>query len=111
MLQLTIAQSDTEIQSVPDLKDPGVLVFRADDGRVCAYSQISDGQYWMHWPGLASFHFDSHQEEVKALAHPSARPEWIIDVYRRSVFPMVLHVVGAEILHSSAIFTASGVVA
>ena len=86
-------------------------VWRENDGTVSAYGYIASGQHWMHFPGLGSFCFSSHSDEVIAFAEPSARLDWLRDTFYRSVLPMALQVFGKEVLHASAVETTYGAIA
>jgi len=108
-LKLTIA--DAAIQSLPDIADPQVQVWRENDGSVCAYGHNVDGAHWMHLPELASFCFSEDVDGVTAIPHPPIRENLILDAYRRNILPMVLQVRGWEMLHASAVLTPYGAVA
>jgi hypothetical protein len=111
MLKLSIASSDFAIPVLPDVTDPTVQVWHENDGTVCAYGYIASGQHWMHFPGLGSFCFSSHSDEVIAFAEPSARLDWLRDTFYQSVLPMALQASGKEALHASAIETTYGTIA
>jgi len=86
-------------------------VWRDQHGNVWAYHYLLDGQHWMSFPGLASFCFDCHTDEVKAIPHLHGHSESIQETYHHSVLPMALQVRGMEVLHASAVLTQHGVVA
>jgi hypothetical protein len=111
MLKLSIASTDLRTPVLPDVTDPAVEVWRENDGTVCAYGYIVSGLYWMHFPGLGSYCFSSHSDEVMAFAQASTRLEWIWDTYYRSVLPIALQIVGKEALHASGVQTAGGTIA
>ena len=111
MLKLSITSSDLRSPVLPDVTDPGLQTWRENDGSVCAYGYVVSGLYWMHFPGLGSFCFSSHSDEVIAFAQPSMRLDWIWDTYYRSVLPMALQVLGKEVLHASGIQTKRGAIA
>lgn len=111
MLRLVIAGATAVIPPVPDPADSDVEVWRDHDGAVAASGHVVDGKHWMHLPGVASFGFSASSLDVEAFAPPSARVEWIVDAYHRTVVPMVLQVHGFEVLHASGIRTPEGVVA
>ena len=108
MLKLSIARTDLGTPVLPDLTDPSVQVWHENNGTVCAYGYTASGQHWMHFPGLGSYCFSSHSDEVIAFAEPSARLDWLRDTFYRSVLPMALQVFGKEALHASAVETAYG---
>ena len=111
MLKLSITSTDSRTPVLPDVTDPAVQVWRENDGTVCAYGYMVSGLYWMHFPGLGSYCFSSHSDEVIAFAQPSTQLDWIWDTYYRSVLPMALQVVGKEVLHASGVQTTGGTIA
>lgn len=86
-------------------------VWRDQDGNAWAYHYLLDGRHWMSFPGLASFCFDCHTDEVKAIPHLHGHSELIQETYHHSVLPMALQVRGMEVLHASAVLMQHGVVA
>jgi hypothetical protein len=93
------------------MQNPEVEVWRDTHGGVSAYAEILGDEYRMHLPGLASFSFSPSGHEVAAAVPLSVREELVVDAYRRKVLPMALQVGGREVLHSSAVRSASGVTA
>jgi hypothetical protein len=78
---------------------------------VSARCSVVDGRHRVDVPGLVTFSFETDAREVRALAHPPARPEAIQEVFGHSVLPLVLQALGTEVLHASAVVTSRGVVA
>jgi hypothetical protein len=111
MLKLSIARTDLRAPVLPDLTDPSVQVWHENNGSVCAYGYNASGQNWMHFPGLGSYCFSNHSDEVIAFAEPFARLDWLRDTFYRSVLPMAQQVFGKEVLHASAVKTAYGTIA
>jgi hypothetical protein len=111
MLKLSITSADSRTPVLPDLTDPGVQTWRENDGTVCAYGYVASGFSWMHFPGLGSYRFSSHSDEVMAFPQASTPLDWIWDTYYRSVLPMALQVVGKEVLHASGVQTEAGTIA
>ena len=111
MLKLSITSTDSRTPVLPDVTDPAVQVWRENDGTVCAYGYVVSGLYWMHFPGLGSYCFSSHSDEVMAFAQPSTQLDWIWDTYYRSVLPMALQMLGKEVLHASGVQTTGGTIA
>ena len=111
MTKLLIRREEAILRRMPNASDPGVQVWRDNDGMVCAYGYTANDEHYMQLPGLATFSFSNHSDDVVALAEPSAADEWIRDAYWRSVLPMVLQARGKEVLHASAVRTPHGVVA
>ena len=84
--------------------------WRDHEGVIYAYGQVHENEHWMHMPGLASFRFSSHGDDM-AVAVTNAEPdETLLDAYRRRVLPMAVQVRGREVLHASAIRGPAGVV-
>jgi hypothetical protein len=110
MLKLSIKTADSRTPVLPDVTDPAVQTWRENDGTVCAYGYTVSGLYWMHFPGLGSYCFSGHSDEVIAFAEPSPQLDWIWDTYYRSVLPIVLQIVGKEALHASGIQTTGGTI-
>jgi hypothetical protein len=57
----------------------------------------------MHLSEIASYSFNSLGTEVEAHPEPNVSDRLVVDVYRRTVVPMILQVHGYEVLHASAI--------
>lgn len=107
-LQLTL----TGVESPPTLpaKDaPGVERWCHRNGRLAALGQVVAGRYWMHFPRVASYSFGC-EGEVAVHPCPGVSQELIADRFRRTVLPLALQVRGQEVLHASAVETATGVV-
>jgi len=82
-----------------------------NDGAIYAYGQVFGDEHWMHFPGLASFRFNSGGDDVAAALARVEAEDSIRDVFHRRVLPMAVQVRGREVLHASAIRGANGVVA
>ena len=80
-------------------------------GGVYAYGEVFGEECWMHVPGLASFRFTPHGNEVAATVAAGVSTAQVVDAYRRRILPMALHVSGREILHASSITSSAGVTA
>jgi hypothetical protein len=65
----------------------------------------------MELPGVATFRFDSANMRVTAYPEPNTDAALVHEAYRHAVLPVALHYFGTEVLHASAVQTASGVVA
>ncbi|MCD6014685.1 MAG: Hpr(Ser) kinase/phosphatase [Solirubrobacterales bacterium] len=94
--------------AVPEVP-PGAEVWRDSDDRVAAFGFTVAGDRWMKLPGVASFRF-SDGPEVTSFAEPGVSEERVLDAYRRTVLPMALQALGAEVLHASAVRMGEGVV-
>jgi hypothetical protein len=80
------------------------------DGRLVASGGAEPGGWWMHWPGLGTFHFSAHGPVV-VDAHPDRRRADVEDSFLRGVLPVALLGREYEALHASALLTPEGVVA
>jgi hypothetical protein len=89
-----------------------VQVWRDHEGTVCAAGHTVAGRHWMHVPRIGSFAFGPCAgDAVHVFAEPSARPESVLDTFRRMVLPLALQAQGEEVLHASAVRMLQGVVA
>ncbi len=111
VLKLAIGRPGADGAWPDGAEHPETEVWRDPAGVVCGVGLVRDGRYWLQLPGLATFRFGSLEDEVQALPCPSVRRAAITDAYRRTVLPMALQARGTEVLHASAVRTASGVVA
>lgn len=110
-MKLRIERTGTFQPPLARISNPEFEVWRDGDGEVYAYAEDLGDKYCMHLPGLASFRFSSRGDEVAAAVNNSANEELVVDVYRRRVLPMALHVSGREVLHASAFRSSTGVIA
>jgi hypothetical protein len=78
-------------------------------GSVCAYGYVSPGASWIRWPRLVAFRFDE-SGNVDAFPESRGTGPRILDLYGRSVRPLVLQALGWETLHGSAVLTPAGLV-
>lgn len=111
MLKLRIVRRGAIVPPPTQISNPRTEVWRDGEGGVYAYAESLGDEYWMHLPDLASFRFSSRGDEVAAAVTSAAREELVLDAYRRRVLPMALQVCGREILHASAVRSATGVAA
>jgi hypothetical protein len=86
------------------------VVLRDQHGRVQAFGWIADRQYWIDFPGLATFRFRPGADEVVAATAASVDLDLVVDTYHGSIMPLVLQALGLEALHASAVRVRSGVV-
>jgi hypothetical protein len=111
MLKLSLER----VGAIPPLPVPTlnrrVEVWRDNEGLIAAYGEVLGEEYRMHLPGLATFSFTHHRDEISACLTEETREELVVDAYFRRVLPMVLQVRGREVLHASAVRFRSGVVA
>lgn len=93
------------------IPSPNAEVWRDSGGQIAAYAEIVDQEYRLHLPGIASFRFSEHGDEIAATVLENATEESVRDAYRRKVLPIALQVRGWEVLHASAVSSAAGVTA
>ncbi len=86
-------------------------MWRDQDGEIIGQCYVVDGEHWIHMPRIASFSFASGADTARAISHPPARPEIVLDVYWRAALPLFQQSLGLEALHASAILTSRGVAA
>jgi hypothetical protein len=99
---------------VPELQDfdeSVVEVWRDRDSVLCAWAQSTDGEHWMHLPGVASYRLQPGEGEVIAIPDPTAGSQRVASGYERTVLPMALQLAGREVLHASGVLAAQGAVA
>jgi hypothetical protein len=107
---LVISAPEEGLPTRPDDSRSGVNVWNSAEGELCAFS-LSDGdRHWLHWPGVASFHFTPGDATVTAVPYLPVRDEVIRTTFHHSVLPLVLQALGREGLHASAVVTTKGVV-
>ena len=111
MLKLRLEYHEQRAPAVPPIGAPGLQVWRNRRGGVVASGFRHGGQYWMHWPYLATFGFSLDDSFITAFPEVAAPVDLIWDTYRRSVLPMALQAMGLEALHASAVLASSGVIA
>jgi hypothetical protein len=95
---------------VPEVPDDA-QVWRDWSGVPRAYGYTREDQHWIRLPDVASYRFSASSREVEAVAPASASQHEVEDAYRRHVLPFVLHALGRELLHASAVATPRGAVA
>jgi hypothetical protein len=110
-VKLKIVSASAVLPLLPDAATSQVEVWRDHDGTVCAYGYTANDHHWMHFPDLATYCFNQNKDEVLAIATDASDEYVIQDTFYRSVQPMVLQVVGQEVLHASAVLMPQGVVA
>jgi hypothetical protein len=111
MLKLNIERTG----AMPPLPVPTltrrVEIWRDNEGLIAAYGEVLGDEYRMHLPGLATFSFTHHRDEISACVSNDTREELVVDAYFRKVLPLVLQVRGRDVLHASAVHFPKGVVA
>lgn len=96
---------------VPAATDLGVTVWCDSTGVLGALSHVLDDEHWLHVLGVASFRLDVTRHAVEAFPCDHVDRETITDEWQSTVWPTLLQIKGAEVLHASAVSTGSGVVA
>jgi hypothetical protein len=86
-------------------------VARGPDGLVGALGTESSGIFRIYFPGLARFDFHPPRLSLDALATGSAQRRLVEELFVTTVQPLVLHLLGFEALHASAVGTVDGIVA
>jgi hypothetical protein len=84
-----------------------VEVWRDQEGEIYASGGRADGWYWVEVPQIGMFRF-SDAEEVAVTPLSGIGIELIEESFERIVVPLVLHAVGRELLHASAVVAPSG---
>jgi hypothetical protein len=111
MLELRIERNGAAAPLSAETLASRCEIWRDGEGEVLAYAESLGDEYWMHLPGLASYRFSIRGDEIAATVCSTAKEELVLDAYRRRVLPMALQVCGREVLHASAIRSATGVAA
>jgi hypothetical protein len=109
LLPLVISAAEDCLPARPD-GSPGVNVWSAADGQLCAFSGSRGGHHWLHWPGVASFRFSADGGPVTAVPYPPPQPDVIRTTFYHSVLPLAMQALGREGLHASAVSNANGTV-
>ena len=107
-MRLTVKRAGTS-DDVP-LWESAAEAWPDHDGMIYAYGQVLGDEHWMHFPGLASFRFNSRGDDVAAALTRVEAEDSIRDIFHRRVLPMAIQVRGREVLHASAIRGPKGVV-
>jgi len=110
MLKLSIKQEGITVPPPSVVANAGVEIWRDTTGAIYAYGERRGDECLMHVPGLASYSFTQHGDEVAATVAHGARAEVVLDAYRRRVLPMAVQVRGCEVLHASGVRSAGGVI-
>jgi hypothetical protein len=111
MLDLTIGARDSRAPSPPAVSDPAATVWRDDADVVVALGQTVNGRHWVHLTGVGAFSFPPRAGGVTAIPDEGADRALVEDAFRRMILPLALQAQGREVLHASAVKTASGVIA
>jgi hypothetical protein len=108
--QLCILEGEEETPAVAWPATPP-LVWRDQDGTVCAFGQSTGGSHWVQFPGVGTYRFADDSPVTEVSAVPGIARALIEDTFQRSVLPLLLHTRGQEVLHASAVATSAGVLA
>jgi hypothetical protein len=103
VLKLRLAGPSERPASPFDQADSAVHVWHNRRGGVVARGFSEAGYHWMAWPYLATFRFRAGDPYITAHVLAGAPVDVVWDVYRRTVLPMALQVLGWEALHASAV--------
>jgi predicted ATPase len=107
--ELRINVNDADQPVHPEYAEPEAEVWYDPNGQAAAYGYHANDYLWMHWPGLATYRFDSVSNYVLAYPTIKGRDHLVEDTYLRSVLPFVLQMRGWQVLHASGVETLSGV--
>ena len=107
MLPLTIRPPGSAAFQEPRLAL--VHEWRDVDGLVCALGYVGEGARWMRWPGFTTFRF-GEDGAVDAFPEREVESSRILDLFHRTVEPLVLQALGWETLHASAALMPRGLV-
>ena len=86
-------------------------VARGPDGLVGALGTESSGIFRIYFPGVARFDFHPPRLRLDVVATGSAQRRLVEELFVTTVQPLVLHLLGFEALHASAVGTVDGIVA
>lgn len=108
MQRLKIVEAGVLPVVSPDSVGSGVEVWPDVDGRVRAYTYVSAGRCWVHYPRAATFSFRTDEAVVTAVPVPGVDRAVIEDVFLRFVLPLATQAAGREVLHASAVSGPAG---
>jgi hypothetical protein len=86
-----------------DVPPHAEAVVRGPDGDTYAFGTVEGGTYRVYFPGLARFDFQPPAARVRVTVTHSADDDLVVDLFRTTVQPLALQVVGFEVLHASAV--------
>ena len=84
---------------------------RGPDGDIYAFGKVDAGTFRIYFPGLARFDFRPPSCRVRVTSSRLTPEELVFDLFRSTVRPLVLQIVGFEALHASAVRYRQGVLA
>lgn len=93
----------------PELHDPAWDIRRDVLGGIWGYVRVAGAVGTLYLPGIGSFEFRAGGGHVEGRPDPNVTEASFDDAYQRHVLPMVLHFRGLQVLHGSAVGSASGV--
>lgn len=111
MIKFSIEQEGVTVPPPSVETNTRVEIWRDTAGAVYAYGESHGEECWMHIPGVASYRFTRRGDEVAASVADGAQNDLVLDSYRRRVLPMAVQVRGCEVLHASAVRSATGIIA
>lgn len=85
-------------------------VWHDHEGGVCAHGGRDGERFWLRFPQLACFSFHPQQEVATFRVEADVRETIVIDLFQRTVVPLIYQLGGCTVLHGSAIRTRQGVV-
>jgi hypothetical protein len=111
MFSLNLLDPEKAILYYPDQNICNLQPWHDRHGKICAYTYKAGDFSWMYWPGTAIFRFGTLGEQVDYFPEGRQNDENILDLFWRSVAPIVLQARGKEALHASAVRTETGIAA
>ena len=87
------------------------VVVRGPEGEVHAFGEEVGGTYRISFPGLARFVFRPPSTKIRATFGPLAAEDLVIDLFRTTVRPVALQILGFEALHASSVRAGEDVLA
>src|SRR5262249_47665583 len=82
-----------------------------DAGVVLARGFSSGDLQWIDWVGLGTFGFRAGSHEVRVWPQPGARHAAVVEAFSRTLQPLILQVLGWQVLHAGAVVWHTGVLA
>ena len=109
-MRLNVIVEETARPILPNDAQSEIQEWLDQPGRVCAQGYAAAGYCWLRWPGLATFRFDQ-TESVVVFPEKLLSAVLIDDLFKRSVYPLILQSRGIEVLHASGSLISNGVMA
>ena len=83
-----------------------------DSGEVLVQAFSREDLHWIEWRGVGTFAFSAGSQEVQVWPESGIRRETIVDIFDRTLQPILLQALGeSQALHASAAVASAGVLA